>query len=85
MAATATATPRVAEEIAARLGLRDPVSVRSGFDRPNLAFDVVSVEGKGAMARKRAALMHVLARAPGRRPAIVYCGTRKDTEQLAAS
>ena len=63
MAATATATPRVAEEIAARLGLREWVSIRSGFDRPNLAFDVVSVEGKGAVARKRAALLHVLERA----------------------
>src|SRR5271156_2579775 len=54
MAATATATPRVAEEIAARLGLEDWVSVRSGFDRPNLTFDVVSGEGKGGGARKRA-------------------------------
>jgi len=83
MAATATATPRVAEEIAARLGLSDWVSVRSGFDRPNLAFDVVSVEGKGAIARKRAALMHVLGD-PAARPAIVYCGTRKDTDEVAA-
>jgi ATP-dependent DNA helicase RecQ len=82
MAATATATPRVAEEIAARLGLRDWVSIRSGFDRPNLAFDVVSVEGKGALARKWAALLHVLAEAASR-PAIVYCGTRKDTDELA--
>ena len=84
MAATATATPRVAEEIAARLGLRDWVSIRSGFDRPNLTFDVVSVEGKGAVARKRAALMHVLGD-PAARPAIVYCGTRKDTEEVAGA
>jgi ATP-dependent DNA helicase RecQ len=82
MAATATATPQVAQEIAARLGLRDWVSVRSGFDRPNLVFDVVSVEGKGAVARKRAALAHVL-RDPSSRPAIVYCGTRKDSEDVA--
>ena len=82
MALTATATPRVAEEIERRLGLSRPVSVRSGFDRPNIAFDVVGVEGKGAMARKRAALMHVL-RGEGCRPAIVYCGTRKDTESVA--
>jgi ATP-dependent DNA helicase RecQ len=81
MAATATATPRVAEEIAARLGLRDWVSIRSGFDRPNVTFDVVSLEGKGAVARKRAALMHVLAD-PAARPAIVYCGTRKDTDEV---
>jgi OOP family OmpA-OmpF porin len=82
MAVTATATPRVAREIAARLGLRDWVSVSSGFDRPNLVFDVVGVEGKGAMARKRAALLHVLGE-PGARPAIVYCGTRRDTDTLA--
>ncbi|HTY95827.1 MAG TPA: ATP-dependent DNA helicase RecQ [Solirubrobacteraceae bacterium] len=81
MALTATATPRVAEEIQRRLGLRDPVSVRSGFDRPNLAFDVVGLEGKGAVARKRAALMHVLA-GESTRPAIVYCGTRRDTESV---
>jgi ATP-dependent DNA helicase RecQ len=84
MATTATATPRVAQEIAERLGLRDWVSIRSGFDRPNLAFDVVSVEGKGAMARKRAALMHVLGGADAR-PAIVYCGTRKDSEEVAGA
>jgi ATP-dependent DNA helicase RecQ len=83
MAATATATPRVAREIAARLELREPVSIRSGFDRPNVTFDVVSVEGKGAIARKWAALLHVLADADAR-PAIVYCGTRKDTDAVAA-
>jgi ATP-dependent DNA helicase RecQ len=83
MAATATATPRVAEEIAARLELRDCVSIRSGFDRPNVTFDVVSVEGKGAVARKWAALLHVLADRDAR-PAIVYCGTRKDTDAVAA-
>ena len=81
MAATATATPKVAEEIAERLGLRDWVAVRSGFDRPNLSFDVVGLEGKGAVARKRAALLHALAQ-PGARPAIVYCGTRKHTEEV---
>ncbi len=82
MAATATATPRVAAEIAERLGLREPVQVRSGFDRPNLTFDVASVEGKGAVNRKRAALMEVLSRRESL-PGIVYCGTRKDTDTIA--
>jgi RecQ family ATP-dependent DNA helicase len=81
MAATATATPRVAEEIAARLELREWVSIRSGFDRPNLAFDVVTVEGKGAMARKWAALTYALSQ-PDALPAIVYAGTRRDTDTL---
>jgi ATP-dependent DNA helicase RecQ len=83
MAATATATPRVAEEIAMRLGLRDWVAIRSGFDRPNLTFDVVGLEGNGAIARKRATLLHVLAGEEAR-PAIVYCGTRKHTSEVAA-
>jgi ATP-dependent DNA helicase RecQ len=88
MAATATATPRVAKEIALRLGLREWVSVRAGFDRPNLAFDVVSLEGKGAVARKRAALLHMLC-GEGEggvqtRPAIIYCGTRRDTDEVTS-
>jgi RecQ family ATP-dependent DNA helicase len=83
MAATATATPRVAEEIAARLGLRDWLGVRSGFDRPNLTFDVVGLEGKGAMERKRGTLLHVLSGEQAR-PAIVYCGTRKHTAEVTA-
>ena len=82
MAATATATPRVADEIATRLGLREWTSVRAGFDRPNLAFDVVSLEGAGTVARKRAALLHILSDS-GARPAIVYCGTRRDTDDVA--
>jgi RecQ family ATP-dependent DNA helicase len=81
MATTATATPRVASEIAIRLGLQNWVSVRSGFDRPNLTFDVVHVEGKGALLRKRIALLHVLSK-PDASPAIVYCGTRKATEDV---
>ena len=91
MAATATATPQVAQEIAARLGLNGHrLSVRSGFDRPNLTFDVVSVEGKGAVARKRAALMHALTAgtsgeaAHATLPAIADRGTRKDTDEVAA-
>jgi len=56
MACTATATPKVAEEIVARLRLRDPARVRSGFDRPNLSFDVLAFDGEGSVARKRATL-----------------------------
>ncbi len=83
MACTATATPKVAEEIVARLGLRDPARVRSGFDRPNLSFDVLAFDGEGSVARKRATLLAGLAMADNR-PAVVYCGTRKSTEEVAA-
>jgi ATP-dependent DNA helicase RecQ len=81
MALTATATEQVAEEIRERLGLRDPFVVRSGFDRPNLSFDVVPLEGTGSKARKHMLLSASLAD-PANRPAIVYCGTRRDTEEV---
>jgi ATP-dependent DNA helicase RecQ len=80
MACTATATPKVAEEIVVRLGLRDPARVRSGFDRPNLSFDVLRFDGEGSVARKRATLVAGLKMAENR-PAVVYCGTRKSTEE----
>ncbi len=82
MACTATATKPVAAEIASRFGMRDPLQVRSGFDRPNLSFDVVPLEGKGSKARRQALLEAGLAD-PANRPAIVYCGTRKDTDEVA--
>ena len=84
MACTATATPAVASEIASRFGLRDPLQVRSGFDRPNISFDVVQLEGKGSKAR-RLALLEAGLRDPANRPAIVYCGTRRDTDEVAAT
>ena len=84
MACTATATTAVAAEIAARFGMRDPLQVRSGFDRPNLSFDVVRLEGKGSKARRLALLEHGLSD-PANRPAIVYCGTRRDTDDVAAA
>ena len=83
MAATATATPKVADEIVARLGINDPLIVSRGFDRPNISFDTVQFAGDGAVARKRATLIGGLAD-PVNRPAIVYCGTRRDTEDLTA-
>src|SRR4051812_40207593 len=82
MACTATATRPVAAEIASRFEMKDPLQVRSGFDRPNLSFDVVALEGKGSTARRQAVLEAGLAD-PANRPAIVYCGTRRQTEEVA--
>ncbi|MFL5832660.1 MAG: RecQ family ATP-dependent DNA helicase, partial [Solirubrobacterales bacterium] len=83
MACTATATVPVAKEIASRFGMREPLQVRSGFDRPNLSFDVIALEGKGSTARRQAVLEAGLSD-PANLPAIVYCGTRKQTEEVAA-
>jgi len=84
MACTATATKMVAAEIASRFGMREPLQVRAGFDRPNLSFDVVPLEGTGSKARRQALLEAGLGD-PANRPAIVYCGTRKDTDEVAAT
>jgi ATP-dependent DNA helicase RecQ len=81
VASTATATPQVAADIVARLGLRDPARVTTGFDRPNLSFAVVPC---GGAADKRARIAAALADGAAR-PAIVYAGTRAETEDLAGA
>src|SRR3954454_11383066 len=81
VAPTATATPQVAADVVARLGLRDPEQVTTGFDRPNLSFAVVRCR-TGADERRR--LTAALAD-PAARPAIVYAGTRAMTEELAGA
>jgi ATP-dependent DNA helicase RecQ len=82
MACTATATEEVSAEIISRLGLREPHTLRAGFDRPNLSFDVVPFQGTGSKARK-AAILSLLLNDPANRPAIVYCGTRREVEEVA--
>ncbi len=80
IALTATATPRVADDIAHRLALRDPVRVTTGFDRPNLSFAVVPCATAVDKRRRIAAALSE----PEALPAIVYAGTRSAVEQLAA-
>ena len=80
-ASTATATPQVARDIAERLGLDDPVSVATGFDRPNLTFAVAPSKSS---SHARAQLASALA-TPEARPAIVYAGTRKQTAEVASN
>jgi RecQ family ATP-dependent DNA helicase len=82
MACTATATKQVAAEIAERFEMEDPLQVRAGFDRRNLSFDVVAVEGRKAKARRQE-ILEAGVGDPSNRPAIVYCGTRRDTEKVA--
>ncbi len=79
IASTATATPQVARDIATRLGLRDPVLVSTGFDRPNLSFGVVPCASTQAKHRHIGAALSE----PGATPAIVYAGTRAGAEKLA--
>jgi len=79
VASTATATPQVAKDIAVRLGLRSPVQVTTGFDRPNLSFAVVPCRSKAEKERRLVAALSE----EGALPAIVYAGTRSRTSELA--
>ena len=79
VASTATATPQVASDIVQRLGLRDPVHVATGFDRPNLSFAVVPCANKEAVHRGIGATLAE----PGALPAIVYAGTRAESDRLS--
>ncbi len=80
LALTATATPDVRSAIVRRLGMRDPVLVVTGFDRPNIW---LGAQLCSDVASKQSAL---LARVESEtKPGIVYAATRKATEELAAA
>jgi ATP-dependent DNA helicase RecQ len=78
-AVTATATRAVQREILEVLRIKDAAQIITGFDRDNLAYRVVPVPGDAA---KREALRLILERYP--KPGIVYVGTRREAEELAA-
>ncbi|MFJ6797302.1 RecQ family ATP-dependent DNA helicase [Streptomyces sp. NPDC091268] len=79
LALTATAAPPVREEIVERLGMRDPVQVVAGFDRPNITLEVRRFAEE--QDRRRAVVERAAAEP---KPGLVYAATRKDTEAYAA-
>ena len=72
---TATATPRVREDIVKLLKLKNPGILVSGFDRPNLYFAVKKPEDKFAE------LIEYL-KDKKERSGIVYCSTRAAVEEV---
>jgi ATP-dependent DNA helicase RecQ len=74
---TATATPRVREDVARALGLRDAEVLVGSFDRPNLTYRVLP---RRELARDVAAVIRRHAGEAG----IVYCLRRSDVEDLCA-
>lgn len=74
---TATATPRVRDDIRSQLQLRDPEVLVGIFDRPNLVYRVVPRTDRITQT------LQVLGRHAGE-ASIVYCISRKETERLAA-
>lgn len=71
---TATATDAVKSDIVKLLTLRDPFCVTTGFDRPNLYFDVKT-------PRDKFGWMLDYVRRHGDQAGIVYCATRKAVDQ----
>lgn len=74
LALTASATPRVAEDIQFHLKFAEPHVVRGDFRRPNLSYSVRHTDDKNAQ------LMRLLQHVAG--SGIVYMRTREGTEQL---
>ena len=72
---TATATQKVKNDIVTLLGLQSPMVTATGFDRPNLYFEVVKPKDKFA------ALTSFLSLNRGK-SGIVYCATRKLVEEV---
>ena len=73
---TATATARVRRDIAAQLGLVEPLELVGSFDRPNLLYRALP---RGVLKRQ---LLDVLERRRGE-AGIVYCTSRKEVDALA--
>ena len=80
IALTATAPRPVQEEVIERLGLRDPLVVVRGYDRPNL---FLAVERAGDRREKQRLVRDAVARAGG--ATIVYAATKRTSEDLAAA
>ena len=72
---TATATPQVRQDIVQLLGLHQPVEVSTGFDRPNLYFEVRRPAHKWEELKK---LLYPRREVTG----IVYCSTRSQVDDV---
>jgi ATP-dependent DNA helicase RecQ len=77
IALTATATPKVREDISAQLGLKDPASFIAGFDRPNLALRIVQCKSDKERIARAA---QIIERSDG--TGIIYTSTRKAVEEV---
>ena len=76
IALTATATRQVRGDVLSQLGLLEPQTFISSFNRPNLNYSIVPRE------QDLTSLLALLEKYRGE-SAIIYCGSRKDTEELA--
>ena len=77
---TATATERVKQDIVASLHLQNPVTVVTGFDRPNLFFRVVN--RKGGKETDNSIINYVKRHED--ESGIIYCATKKNVDSVYA-
>lgn len=75
---TATATELVKKDIVASLGLNNPVTMVTGFDRPNLFFRVVT--RKGGSQKDNSIINYVKKHED--ESGIIYCATKKNVDKL---
>ena len=80
LAATATATKRVQTSIIANLGMRDPLVLVGGFNRPNLHFSVHRCKSENEREEKLTRALPKLSALGG--SGLIYCATRKQCEQV---
>ena len=91
LAATATATRQVIDDIAESLGLRAPARVIGSFERPNLTFSVQLCAGDTERVQRTVDALVARGFATGRRKriegarAIVYAATRRRCKEVAAA
>ena len=78
VALTATATPRVQEDVVRELGLCDPLVLVGDFDRPNLTY---RIRPRTDLVRQ----VHDVVQRHAGQAGIVYALRRSDTEDLARS
>ncbi len=75
LALTATATPRVVDDIVSRLRMKDPKVLRTSFRRPNITYVVREVEDKSTY------VLRSLKKEPG--SGIIYVNSRKRSKEVA--
>jgi len=80
LAATATATKRVQQSIITNLGMREPLVLVGGFNRPNLHFSVHRCKNEAEREGKLEKALPKLSAGGG--SGLIYVATRKQCEQV---
>ena len=75
---TATATEIIREDIKNLLNLKEPLCITTGFDRPNLRFEVINIKPR----EKTQNLINFINLKHKDHSGIVYCSSRKNVERV---